>query len=212
MHLIAVRQDLAAFQHLHPAPTGAPGEYAVGIVFPTMGTYVLYDEFVRANGQDIVRRDELVVGMPSGAASLAEDRAPKIVDDVRVGLHADRDLPTGRPARLTFQLADTQSGEPLRDLQPYLGAPAHVVILTEDARRFAHTHGEAVGVGGHHADAAPHGEHGGGHAGHGGTSSSIGPEVAFEHTFPAAGLYKLWGQFQTREGRVITADFVVRAQ
>jgi hypothetical protein len=39
-----------------------------------------------------------------------------------------------------------------------------------------------------------------------------GPEIAIHHTFPAPGLYKVWGQFQARDGRVITADFVVRAQ
>jgi Cu+-exporting ATPase len=213
MHLIAVRRDLAEFQHLHPEPTGAPGEYTVEMTFPTAGTYVLYDEFARATGQDVLQRDELVIGSPSEAAALAEDRAPKTVVNIRVGLHGDGDLVASRPTRLIFQLAVAQTGQPLRDLQPYLGAPAHVVILPEDVGTFAHTHGEAVGAGGHHGQAATaHGGHGDAHGGHSTADGAIGPEIAFSHTFPAPGLYKLWGQFQTRGGQLITADFVVRVQ
>ena len=48
----------------------------------------------------------------------------------------------------------------------------------------------------------------------GGSSAAYGPygpEIGFHHTFPRPGLYKVWGQFQTGDGRVVTADFVVRA-
>ncbi len=43
-------------------------------------------------------------------------------------------------------------------------------------------------------------------------ADAFGPEIAFHHTFPAPGLYKVWGQFQTHDGQVVTADFVVRAR
>ena len=36
------------------------------------------------------------------------------------------------------------------------------------------------------------------------------PEIALHHTFETPGLYKLWGQFQTHDGAIVTADFVVR--
>jgi len=41
--------------------------------------------------------------------------------------------------------------------------------------------------------------------------TTFGPEVTFHHRFAAPGLYKLWGQFQTADGQVLTVDFVVRA-
>src|SRR5205823_246227 len=47
MHLIAVSQDLKLFQHIHPEPTGTPGEYRVAAAFPEPGTYLLFDEFMR---------------------------------------------------------------------------------------------------------------------------------------------------------------------
>ena len=38
MHLIATRDDLGTFAHVHPEPTGRPGELAVTLTFPTAGT------------------------------------------------------------------------------------------------------------------------------------------------------------------------------
>jgi Cu+-exporting ATPase len=47
IHLVAMRDDLTGFRHLHPQPTGAPGEFAVDVVFPAPGRYVLNSEFRR---------------------------------------------------------------------------------------------------------------------------------------------------------------------
>src|SRR3954454_16550534 len=41
MHLIATREDLATFAHVHPSPTGRPGELAVSLTFPTAGQYIV---------------------------------------------------------------------------------------------------------------------------------------------------------------------------
>jgi Cu+-exporting ATPase len=208
MHLIVVSQDLAHFQHVHPMPTGQPGEYRVEVQFPASGTYLLYDEFTRSTGQDLLQRDTLTVGGPtsgaSGASALAEDRAPKLVDGVRVALQGAGTIRAGQESRLVFRLEDPQTGDGIADLQPYLGAPAHAVILSQDARTFVHTHGEAVGGsdGSHDASATVHTD----------AQSAYGPEIVIHHTFPAPGQYKVWGQFQAHDGRVITADFVVRAQ
>jgi Cu+-exporting ATPase len=204
MHLIAVRRDMAQFQHVHPRPTGRPGEFEIELSFPTAGSYVLYDEFTRASGQDIVQRDELTVGGRSDPAALVEDLAPKTVGNVRVSLQDEGSLTSSEETRLTFRLADAATGQALTTLKPYLGAAAHVVILTEDAGTFAHTHGESVGADGHHGQATE------GDGGHGGPSARIGSEIAFHHSFPARGLYKVWGQFQDANGQIITADFVVR--
>ncbi|MBI3964983.1 MAG: hypothetical protein HY329_05040 [Chloroflexi bacterium] len=153
------------------------------MTFPTTGGYLLFSEFVRTNGQDVLQRGELQVGGVAGRqATLAEDLAAKTIGYDRVGLRAAGELRAGREASLTFRIEDARTGQPVTDLKPYLGAPAHVVILDESAKSFAHTHGEAVGMSGgdnHAADAS--------HSGHGGTEASYGPEIAFHHTFPAPG-------------------------
>ena len=204
LHLIAVRRDLGDFQHVHPTATGRPGEFAIDLTFPTPGSYLLFGEFARAGGQHIVQRNDLTVGAASGVASLVEDRAPKLIGGVRVTLQGPDALHVGHNARLSFRIEDARTGEGVRDLQPYLGAPAHVVILAEDGRIFGHTHGEAAGMDGEHDGHSSHSGHG--------AITAYGPEIGFEHTFPAPGLYKLWGQFRTGDGQLATADFVVRAR
>ncbi len=212
VHLIAVRRDLTHFQHLHPQPTGRPGEYALDVTFPEAGSYLLFAEFTRTTEQTVLLQDSLDVSGPSGAAGLAEDRAPKVVaGDLRVALQGAGAVEAGREATLAFRIEDPRTGEGVRDLQAYLGAPAHVVVLSADGQTFAHTHGEATGAGSH---GAPGGrsDTGASHGGHTATGATYGPEIAFHHTFPRPGLYKVWGQFRDHHEQVVTADFVIRAR
>jgi P-type Cu+ transporter len=212
IHLIAVRRDLTEFQHVHPESTGSPGEYAIDVTFPVAGTYLLFAEFARASGEHALLRDEPVVGTPSTQAiALVYDRAPRVlgddIDDVQVSLLGADAVWVGRESRLSFRVEYPRTGTPVRDLQPYLGAPAHVVILSQDGQTFAHTHGTPSPEGDHtsagHGAAGVHDEHE--------AAAKYGPEITFHHTFPAPGSYKVWGQFKDHLGRVLTADFVVHA-
>ena len=51
MHLIATRHDLGTFAHVHPEPTGRPGELPVEMTFPTAGP-VHREHRVPAAGRD----------------------------------------------------------------------------------------------------------------------------------------------------------------
>ena len=206
MHLIAVSRDLEQFQHVHPEPD-ANGDFAVATQFPTEGTYALFDEFVR-DGRKVLDRREVEVGAGGGAASLTPDLEPKTVDGLVVSLEAPEEIRAGEEAAFTYTL-EKGDGTPADDLEPYLGAPAHVAIVSEDTLEFAHTHGEAApseeeGSGGHGetetAEEGKHVDHGGG--------QTFGPGIGFHHTFEAPGLYKVWAQFN-HHGNVSTVPFVV---
>jgi Cu+-exporting ATPase len=208
IHLIVVRQDLRHFQHLHPEPTDVPGEFALALTFPESGRYLLFIEFARASGEHISQKDVLTVGSPSSEmVALVEDWGPQTIGDIRVSLRGAKTIQAGQEIALSFHLEDVRTGEGLRNLRPYLGAPAHVVILSENGEIFGHTHGELPGAAGeHHIVASTRG----GHVGHEMNDAPLGPEINFRHTFPTPGLYKLWGQFQTDAEQVITASFTVR--
>ena len=64
-----------------------------------------------------------------------------------------------------------KDGKPVTNLQPYLGAMGHLVIISSDLKEFVHSH--------------PH-EEGAEHA----AASKSGPNVDFEATFKAPGIYK----------------------
>ncbi len=93
------------------------------------------------------------------------------------------DLET-KPTAMTFAVTRNQNS--VADLQPYLGAMGHLVIVKDDVKTYLHAHPE---------------EHAGAGAG----------VVSFMTTFPSPGTYKAWAQFQ-RGGKPIIADFVLRVR
>ena len=97
-----------------------------------------------------------------------------------------RTLTANTHAQLLFRLSD--GGKPVGDLQPYIGAMGHCVIISEDTGTYLHCHPEQL--------FPPKGDNLG------------GPDVAFHTRFPKPGRYKVWGQFK-RGDKVVVADFVV---
>ncbi|WP_308190720.1 heavy metal translocating P-type ATPase [Arthrobacter hankyongi] len=197
MHLIATREDLGTFTHVHPEPTGEPGELAVDMAFPTAGRYRIDTEFRRqgemADIHDVqqVRIAGPAVSVPAG---LAEDTRPQTVGGVRVSLTGA--VRAGRTSELVFSFTDAVSGRPLADLQPYLAAAGHVVIMGADGS-FAHEHAEVEDAGGNPVFALP--------------GQTFGPELTVHARFDNPGLYRLWGQFRLADGKVATVPFTVRA-
>ena len=137
-------------------------------------------------------------------------------------------LVAGKEAMLHFQIRDA-GGKPLPSLERYLGAGGHAVILSSDLKGYLHAHpmegneheGNTMGhtemghtemghtemdhTGMDHKE-MDHKEMDHGNSAH--ATSAPGSDVVFHTTFPSAGLYKVWGQFQHR-GKIITAAYVV---
>ena len=201
MHLIVVSSDLNHFEHIHPAPQ-AEGRYTVDTILPNEGKYLLFNEFFTADGTMQIERNELAT---SGATT--EDNAATLTPDLNIPHEVDalsivltpNVQKVRRRAPVTFTLTASQEGQPVTDLEPYLGAPCHVVIISEDTRQFAHTHGDVPG----------------GAMSHDMSTTNMagmvmptpptrfGPSVQFTHTFMQAGMYRMWVQFGY-EGKVIT--------
>src|SRR3954454_24891372 len=102
MHLIATREDLATFAHVHPSPTGRPGELAVSLTFPTAGQYIVNTEFRRQGEMgDLHSRQVITVaGAAPAPVTLAESPRTTVVDGVRV--HLDGQAEAGRRSDLHF--------------------------------------------------------------------------------------------------------------
>jgi Cu+-exporting ATPase len=198
MHLIATRDDLGTFAHVHPEPTGRPGELAVTMTFPTPGRYVINTEF-RQQGSMADLHDRQVVTLagsaPAAQPVIAGPRAVT-VDGVRVELAGQ--ARAGASSELTFRLTDAATGRPLDDLRPYLAAAGHVVVMRGDAQTFAHEHADVRDSDGNPVFALP--------------GQTFGPDLPVHLSFDAPGTYKLWGQFRLADGTVITAPFTVQAR
>jgi len=197
MHLIATRVDLGTFAHVHPEPTGRPGELAIEMIFPTAGTYVINSEF-RLQGEmsDVHDRQTITVAGPRPEpVVLVESARTQVIDGVRVSLEGDAQV--GTSSDLEFSFTDAVSGRPLDDLQPYLAAAGHVVIMRGDGETFAHEHAEGEDGDGDPVFALP--------------GQRFGPTLEVHTTFHTPGLYQLWAQFRLVDGRVITVPYTVTA-
>jgi len=190
MHVIVVRKDLANFQHVHPTFNTETGLFTVNdLTFGAEGEYRIFADFAPEGGM-----------MDSGGMPLAVT----ISEDIKVGDDYDREqlgseenkksfggieftltptpipLMAGQETMLTFNLR--RNGQPTTDMEKYLGAFGHSIVLREGSLDFIHVHPvERI---------TPHGT------------------LEFMVAFPQKGEYKIFTQFK-RGGEVITTDFVV---
>jgi hypothetical protein len=195
-HLFVVSQDLEDFAHIHPEQD-EDGSWIIDHTLARRGYYRIYADFLPIGGTPQVLARTLVTAAHDGDLSTA---VPALEPDTKFVKNADGTtiqltvLPSpqivaGRTVKLQYQLTD--GGAPVTDLEPYLAAWGHTLVLSEDALEYVHAHPleylplDAPDVRG-------------------------GPTVTFDATFPKPGRYRLWTQFK-RRGKVSTTSFTVEA-
>jgi Cu+-exporting ATPase len=203
MHMILTRSDLGTFAHLHPEPGGTPGRLEVTATFPTAGRYLVNTEF-RRQGQmtDVLHRSEITVGEAASSRAFVpaapdadSDTQTQVVSGVAVTLSGEAHV--GDASDFSFEITDADTGRPVDDLQPYLGAAGHVVVMSADGSTFGHRHAETEDDEGRPVFALP--------------SERFGPDLELHVSFQDKGHYRLWAQFRLADGTVVTAPFDVEA-
>jgi hypothetical protein len=200
-HLFVVSQDMSDYQHLHPR-LEPDGSFIVEAALARPGLYHLHSDFFPVGGTPQVIRRQLstaAFGRTTRRASPArltpDAELTKTFDGLRVTLDlGGREPEAGALVPLRFRLADGRTGEPARDLEPYLGAWGHALVLNADQSEYLHSHPTAA-----IPDAADRDRLRG------------GPEVEFKTMFPAPGLYRVWTQFR-RAGKIVTASFTLKVR
>jgi hypothetical protein len=91
-----------------------------------------------------------------------------------------------------FRFSDAKTNEPLTDLEKYLGAFGHLVVLSEDMTEYVHAHPREETQPDLNAP------------------TTGGPEVLFDALLPKEGHYRMWLQFQ-RHGKLSTVSFTFGA-
>jgi hypothetical protein len=145
-HLFIVSQDLKYFSHVHPRQQ-ADGSFVIETSVPKPGAYLVYSDIFPVGGVPQVAYGNLITAgyqddLFSARAVIKPDEVlTKELESTRFALTLDpREPVAGKKLTLTYHITDLKTGEPVRDLQPYLGAWGHTLILSEDARDYVHTH------------------------------------------------------------------------
>jgi hypothetical protein len=181
MHLIVVRRDTTAFQHVHPdmAPDGT---WSVPLAVAAGGSYRAFADFAPTSGEATTLGVDLSAPGDYAPVTHPESRVAQ-VDGYAVELTGDLIAGQASPVTLTV----SRGGTPVTDLQPYLAAYGHLVALREGDLAYLHVHPEGMPGDG---------------------ITPAGPQVEFVAEVPSAGVYRLFLDFQ-HDGVVRTAEFTV---
>ena len=212
-HLFLISQDMEYFQHVHPEeqPDGA---WKIDATFPKPGYYKVLSDFMPSGGSaQFIARPLVTAGytgdLEAGSAHLVPDTSlTKVDDDLTATLSYDPNVcVAGLYCHLNFVLTDTRTGRPVTDLQTYLGAFGHTLMMSEDMVDYVHSHpldilAQPDDDGGPPVFLIPPG-------------SDLeklrgGPNVTFEGLMPRPGRYRAWTQFR-RNNKIHTFAYTFEA-
>ena len=217
LHVLAVDSSLTRLVHEHVKAASPEGVFTAQMQFPRAGTYHIYADAVPDGfGQQVLRFDVQIGGeqeevkQPVPQRFSAADKIKLASGDYEIELDASA-LVAGEESML--KIAIMKDGEPATDLHPYLGVPAHAVLVKADDLSYVHAHpmdesqAEEHGIHGGHADAAMahdgHGSHPAateagpqshGHD-HADMTRTVSPAMTLHMTPPGAGDYTLFLEF-----------------
>ncbi|WP_431971661.1 hypothetical protein [Nocardia sp. bgisy134] len=183
LHLIVARRELTGFWHVHPE-LDVDGTWAVTLNLPEAGAYRVFTDIApHALGKTITLGADLAVAGAYEPRPTPAAARTATVDGYEVTLDGDLVPGTGQLLTLTVR----KDGQPVTDLQPYLAAYGHLVILRAGDLAYVHVH--------------PNGEPGDG-------VTAPGPDITFHTAVPGPGTYRLFLDFQ--HGDVVrTAAFTL---
>jgi hypothetical protein len=186
MHLILVSDDLRFFNHIHPIYKGN-GRFEVNPSFPNPGNYTMFSDYQPSgSSQEVSVQKVSIPGSSPVPLELEKFSNTKVLTDAKVNLSfSEPKLKASQELNLKFSIKDHTKNQPIKDLQPYLGEKAHLIIIKSSSplKSSDYIHAHAL-------------------------KSSPDGEVDFMTSFPQPGIYKLWIQFN-RNGKINTADFWV---
>ncbi|MFD8588628.1 hypothetical protein ACFV1B_03570 [Streptomyces sp. NPDC059637] len=186
LHLVLATRDLSTYRHLHPS-LDEDGTWSTSADLVKAGDYRVFADFTPdAPGAEplTLGADLAVTGDYEPEAVPAASRTAT-VDDYEVTLTGGLEPGASGKVRLSV----SKDGEPVTDLEPYLGAYGHLVALRAGDLAYLHVH----------PDGAP-----------GDGTTPPGPAVAFHVEAPSAGTYRLYLDFK-HDGKVRTAAFTAHA-
>ena len=191
-HLFVISQDMEFFRHIHPEQ-GEDGAWSIGVVLPKPGAYAILSDFLPKGGSaQFLARPLMTAGYDGDvlaqSAQLVPDISPvQTVGPLRAQVSYDPPIMrAGSYAHIRLSISTADGNQPVRELEPYLGAFGHMLIMDEQMFDYVHSHPTENPV----ASIPIEQQRG-------------GPDVMFEGLMPKAGRYRAWTQVKYR-GEVYT--------
>lgn len=202
MHLAVVSNNLQHFDHVHPTFAGE-GRFEADIKLPFGGEYTFFSGYQREGmSQELSVSRQFIEGETLSNYSIDTTLRHQTVEETEVSLRvycAERNPTEGdsdgskniaradEKTTIRFSLKQKDSDMPVQDLQEYLGAIGHLIIVKQpDNEASALSRDDYMHV-------------------HSNFENADG-QIDFTVNFPEAGKYKMWGEFK-RNNRSIVPSF-----
>lgn len=180
MHLLVVNEELTWFDHIHPEEQ-TDSTYNVSETFPFAGKYLMFTDFKAVGLLGTVDKQEIEVkGTPGNQVAKLDSKYVSKVDGYTVSLLNGEDLKTNRSQDLKFAIEKKGKKFQVADMQDYLGATAHIVMISQIDKDFLHIH----------------------------PMSDKQYPIYAQTNINKPGIYRMWVQFKI-DGKLQTADFTV---
>lgn len=199
LHLIIVSKNLAYFDHIHPE-MNPEGSLSVKTKFDKGGDYILFADLT-PKGEKNSQVFDLPIkvdGTPVENITLTPRNTFESEGYTAVMTTDPANLTINKSTEIIVNLK--KNGKDVTNLENYLGALGHMVVISEDASLYLHVHPMEAG--------------GKGHSDHGNMkmdsddNAKNGSDVVFHTNFTKPGIYKVFAQFNPG-GKLITTNFVV---
>jgi rRNA maturation protein Nop10 len=181
IHLIVVSDDLSWFDHIHPE-LNADGSYTVKEKFPTPGKYTLFADYKPSGANHTVDYLNVTVAgtVPPAKAYGVDKLTGAAGDGFSVSLTPEGGkFLTNMAMHINGVMMLNGKEVDVNTLEDYLGAKAHMVVVSLADKKYLHVH-----------------------------PSVEGGKFDLHTTFEKPGVYRGWIQFQSK-GKVYTSDFVM---
>jgi hypothetical protein len=175
IHLIVVSEDLSFFTHEHPQKEGKG--YTVNLTFPFAGKFFLYSDMKPLAGSPVVIQKTVVV---TGEQKEAQDYQHEVLSANIEGVHVQLEVNDASTIKVHIQRNGTFI--PASSLGDFLGAKAHVVMISQESKEYVHIHPMV------HKD-----------------------DLMLHADFKSRGIYRAWLQF-VLDNRLYTFDFVMMSK
>lgn len=177
-----MRSDLSDFQHIHPTLDETSGVWSVDMKLPSEGKYRLFADFIESGKSNVVVPTDISTPQGDKALTTTLTVSTKKIVELGGGYRAEmvfpKEIHAGSPVSYTVRL--TKDFKNVSELENYLGAKGHSVIIRENTLDFVHAH----------------------------PASAETNSATFMTTLTQTGTYAVFTQVQ-HDGKVLTIPYVI---
>lgn len=140
VHWLIVDETLGDYHHVHPTAGQEPGTYVASFTPEKAGTYKVWVDVTPVGAAQQYIPVELKGEKPCGAPCVEKTVASEGESGgLKANLTFEKPLTAGAADMGKITITD-KDGKPITDLEPVMGAFAHVVAFYEDFATVAHVH------------------------------------------------------------------------